>query len=147
MVAALYVLVFKIMYLNDLKYLAFSSQALSIFILGLTIWWFATMLPFVLLVTPVLIRVIATAVPYLVTEEVRMHVLGEKIPSTTFSIAMLIPGLIRLVIGLITTFTLFGETLRTFFGSTTISLIEIMFYTSGVILTALGLFVKVRSIL
>ena len=147
MVAALYVLVFKIMYLSDPKYVAFSSQALSIFILGLTIWWFATMLPFVLLVTPVLIRVIATAFPSLVTEEVRRHVLGEEIPSTAFSIAVLIPGLIMLVIGVATTFTPFGETMRTFFGSTTVSLIEIMVYTSGVVLTALGLLIKGRSIL
>ena len=146
-VAALYVLVFKIMYLSDPKYVAYSSEALVIFIFGLTIWWFVTMLPFVLLVTPVLIRVIATAFPALVSEEVRVHGLGEEIPQTAFSMAMLIPGLLMLGIGIATTFTPFGDTLRTYFIPATVSLIEIMFYASGVVLTALGLLVKARSIL
>ncbi len=146
-VAALYVVVFKILYLSDPKYVAFSSEAVGLFILGLTIWWFVTMLPFVLLVTPVLIRVIATAFPSLVTEDVRVHGLGEEIPTTTFSMAMLVPGLLMLGIGVATTFTPFGDTMRVFFGATTVSLIEIMFYASGVVLTALGLLVKARSIL
>lgn len=143
-VAALYVFVFKILYLNDPKYLAFSSPALVVFILGLTIWWFVTMLPFVLIVTPVLIRVVATAFPALVSEDVRAHGLREEIPQTTFSMSLLIPGLIMLIIGLAITLTPLGEGLLAFFGSTTVSLIEVMFYASGVVLMSLGLLTKLR---
>jgi len=144
-VAVLYVLVYKIMYANDPKYLAFSSQALIVYILGLTIWWFVTMLPFVLLVTPVLIRAVAYATPSVVPEDVRIHGLNEELPEKTFSMAILIPGLVMLTVGLLLQFTSLGSQMDSFFGSVTFTLILWMFYISGAALTLIGLFVRLKG--
>lgn len=142
-VAALYVLVFKILYLGDPKYLAFSSPALVTFILGLTIWWFVTMLPFVLIVTPVLVRIVVTAFPSLVSEELKVHSVSEEFPSSVFTIALAFPGIIMLILGLFTSFTSFGDVLIAYFGGATVSLIEIMFYASGIILSITSLALNV----
>jgi hypothetical protein len=138
-VAVLYIIVFKILYLGDPKYIAFSPQALTTIILGLTIWWFVTMLPFVLLVTPALISVVATTFPSLVSEDVHQHGILNELPDKAFILALLIPGIVMLLTGIAITFTPLGEAMTTFFGSVTVSLIELMFYLSGIILVLLGL--------
>jgi len=137
-VAFLYVFLFKVLYLNQPAYAEMPLDALIFLSIGLTIWWFVTMLPFVLLVTPPLIRAVATAVPSIVPEGVRTHSLKEELPKDTFSLAMLIPGLIMLLIGLGTTFTILGDYISTFFKEPTPALIQLMFYVSGSILLALG---------
>ena len=137
-VAFLYVFLFKVLYLNQATYVGMPLDALVFLSIGLTIWWFVTMLPFVLLVTPPLIRAVATAVPSIVPEGVRTHSLKEELPKDTFSLAMLIPGLIMLLIGLGTTFTILGDYISTFFNEPTPALIQLMFYVSGSILVALG---------
>ena len=138
-VAALYVLVFKILYLGQESYVNLSPDALAFFIIGLTIWWFVTMLPFVLLVTPLLIRAAALAFPSIVPSDVRTNSLKEEVPKKTFSLAMLVPGLIMLLIGLTVTYTALGVRMTGFFGATTMTLVQYMFYLSGVILTIIGL--------
>jgi hypothetical protein len=109
--------------------------------IGLTIWWFVTMLPFVLLVTPLLIRAVAAAVPSVVPEEVRVHSLKQELPKKTFSLAILIPGLIMILMGLATTYTTLGNYINSFFGEVTFSLIQLMFYGRGFILAVLGIIV------
>jgi len=146
-VAVLYVTIFKIFYLADPKYLAFSSQALIVYIIGLTIWWFVTMLPFVLLVTPLLIRATSSAFPSLVPEDVRTNSLKNELPQRTFSLALLIPGIIMVLTGLIITLTPLRSQMITFFKEPTTILVEGMFYVSGVVLTVLGLLVRTRKIL
>jgi hypothetical protein len=138
-VAALYVLVFKILYLGQESYVNLSPDALAFFIIGLTIWWFVTMLPFVLLVTPLLIRAAALAFPSIVPSDVRTNSLKEEVPKKTFSLALLVPGLIMLLIGLTVTYTALGVRMTGFFGATTMTLVQYMFYLSGVILTIIGL--------
>jgi len=137
-VAFLYVFFFKVLYLSQQKYVKMSSDAQIFLSIGLTIWWFVTMLPFVLLVTPMLIRAVAAAVPSVVPEEVRIHSLKQELPKKTFSLAMLIPGLIMILMGLATTYTTLGNYINSFFGEAIFSLIQLMFYASGLILAVLG---------
>jgi len=137
-VAFLYVFLFKVLYLGQASYATMPTDALIFLSIGLTIWWFVTMLPFVLLVTPPLVRAVATAVPSVVPEGVRTHSLKEELPRNTLSLSMLVPGLIMLLVGLATTFTILGEYISTFFADPTPTLIQLMFYASGSILSILG---------
>lgn len=137
-VAFLYVFAFKVLYANALN---LSLEALTFLSIGLTIWWFVTMLPFVLLVTPLLIRAAATAIPSIVPEEVKTHSLKQELPKMMFSLAMLIPGLIMLLMGLATTYTDLGVYIFNFFGAVTSTLIQLMFYASGIVLSILGILV------
>ena len=143
-VAALYVGVFKILYVGDPKYVSFSSPALLTFILGLTVWWFVTMLPFVLLVTPILVKATSQAVPSLVPDDVRQHSLSNELPQTLFSYSLLAPGIIMLGMWLITGYTPFNTQLTTFFGETTSNLVQWMFLLSGAFLSATGAFLRIR---
>lgn len=137
-VAFLYVFLFKVLYLSQASYATMPPDALIFLSIGLMIWWFVTMLPFVLLVTPPLIRAVATAVPSVVPEGVRTHSLTEELPRNTLSLSMLVPGLIMLLVGLATTFTILGEYVSTFFDEPTPTLIQLMFYASGSTLVILG---------
>jgi len=140
-VAFLYITVFKVLYLSQPTYVAMSWDAIVFLSIGLTIWWFVTMLPFVLLITPLLIRAVAAAVPSVVPKDVKTHSLREELPKTTFSLAMLVPGLIMLSIGLATTFTVVGDYISSNFKPPIPALIELMFYASGVVLFVLGILI------
>lgn len=135
-VAFLYIFAFKVLYLQAL---ALSTDALIYLSVGLTIWWFVTMLPFVLLVTPLLIRIVATAFPSLVSDDLRIHTLKMELPRLSFGLAMVAPGVIMLLIGVATTFTQLGEYTATFFGESTASMIELMYYVSGIFLFSIGI--------
>jgi hypothetical protein len=135
-VAFLYVFVFKTLYLGALEMQVADLTFLSI---GLLIWWFVTMLPFVLPVTPPLIRAAATAIPSIVPKDVRIHSLKQELPKTAFSLSMSIPGLIMLLIGLVTTYTDVRVYLSTVFGEPISILIQSMFYISGIALACLGI--------
>ena len=143
-VAVLYVMVFKILYLGDPKYLAFSNEAVIIFILGLTVWWFVTMLPFVLLVTPVLIIVAARTMPSFIGEELRSQSLKRELPLNLFSMALIVPGALMLVLGLLTAYSSMGVELTRYFGAATSALVEWMFLLSGIALLATGTVLKIR---
>ncbi len=140
-VAFLYITLFKVLYLSEATYIAMSWDAIVFLSVGLTIWWFVTMLPFVLLITPLLIRAVAAAVPSVVPTDVRTHSLKEELPKTTLSLSMLVPGLIMLLIGLATTFTVVGNYISSNFGPPIPTLIELMFYASGVVLFILGILI------
>ena len=137
-VAFLYVFCYKLLYAGALE---FQLQNLTLLSMGLTIWWFVTMLPFVLVVTPPLIRAVVSAFPSLVPRQVRIHTLKEELPKTTFSLAMLIPGLIMLTMGMMTTSTFMGGYILDTFGKATHTLIQGMFYFSGGSLLILGFLV------
>jgi hypothetical protein len=137
-VAFLYIFAFKVLYLDALNMHLADLTFLSF---GLTIWWFVTMLPFVLIITPPLIRAAAFAIPSIVPEDVRNHSLSEELPKTTLSLAMLVPGLIMLLIGLATTYTDVGVYFSTTFEDPIPVLIELMFYISGIVLACLGILV------
>lgn len=139
--AFLYVFIFKVLYASDQTYVVMPVDVQIFLSIGLTIWWFVTMLPFVLLFTPFLIRAAAIAMPSIVPDDVRQHSLKEELPRTTFTLAFLIPGLIMLSIGLAASFTIFGDYVYTYFGELAASLITLMFYLSGASLSILGVLV------
>jgi len=141
-VAFLYVFIFKYLYLQALK---LSLDGLIYLSIGLTIWWFVTMLPFVLLITPPLIKAVAYAFPSVVPEEVRVHSLHDDLPKLTFSLAMLIPGIILIFVGLMTTFSALGTYTVNFFGEATKSLVELMYYASGITLSILGMLIYIKQ--
>ena len=105
------------------------------------------MLPFVLLVTPVLIRAASLAFPSLIPEDVRLNSLKNELPQRTFSLAFLIPGLVMILVGLMITLTPLNAQMIAFFKEPTTMLVQGMFYVSGTVLTVLGLLVGLRRIL
>jgi hypothetical protein len=141
-VGFLYVFAYKVLYAQALQ---MSWEALTLLSLGLTIFWFITMLPFVLLVTPPLIRAAALAFPGIVSEEIRMHSLKSEIPKKTFGLALAVPGIAMLLVGLATTYSPFGSYLATNFASTftpvVMDLLQLLFYGSGIVLSVLGVVV------
>lgn len=145
--AFLYVFAFRVLYLSQFADASFG--VLMFLAVGLTIWWFVTMLPFVLMVTPPLIRAVSGGFPSLVPEGVRTNSLGRELPKLAFSLAMLIPGILMISIGLATTYTGLGEAMSTgllqLFQKAPqnvpviMALIQLMFYLSGAVLSILGL--------
>jgi len=147
LVAFLYVYIFKVFYLADPKYMGMSASTQVFFSLGLTIWWYVTMLPFVLVVTPVLIRAASSAFPLIVSERIQHSSLREELPLKSFSLAMIIPGIFMIVLGLATSLTSLGLFMQTYFGMLTFTLVQLMFYLSGAVLTGLGVLFYFRKIL
>ena len=125
--------------------LAFSPDALTFLSLGLTIYWFVTMLPFILLVTPLLIRAVAQAMPTIVPEEVRVNSLETELPKTSFSLATIVPGVIMLLIGLATTFTQLGAFTASASKLSGTLMIELMYYIGGATLIIIGFIALVKQ--
>lgn len=112
--------------------------------LGLTLWWFSTMLPFVLLAIPPAIRVACKAFPSIISESVVNATVLHEIPRMTFAVALILPGFCMILMGLATSLTPLGSLMAPAFGSgiiqqVTLTLIQLMFFTSGTALTILGL--------
>lgn len=145
-VAFLYVFLFKVLYLGQAKYVNMSLDIQVFFSLGLTIWWYVTMLPFVLLVTPVLIRAVVSAFPAIVSREIQENSFKKELPNKSFSLAMLTPGLIMLIFGLATSYTELGLMINSYFTEPTSNLIQLMFYLSGGALSFLGIISYVKKI-
>jgi len=74
------------------------AKELVLLALALTIWWFATMLPFVLFLTPPIVKAIAHAAPNYVPEDVRSVSIGCEERRLLF-LALVVPGLIFLALG------------------------------------------------
>jgi hypothetical protein len=141
-VAFLYVFLFKAIYMQAL---AFSPDVLTFLSVGLTIYWFVTMLPFILLVTPLLIRAVAQAMPTIVPEEVRVNSLETELPKTSFSLATIVPGVIMLLIGLATTFTQLGAFTESAGKLSGTLMIELMYYIGGATLITIGFLALVKQ--
>ncbi|MEM3577512.1 MAG: ECF transporter S component [Candidatus Bathyarchaeia archaeon] len=137
--AFLYVFAYKVLYTQSLP---LSTEALTLLSLGLTLFWFITMLPFVLLITPLLIRAAAMTFPGIVSADIKTNSLKNELPKTTFGLALAVPGILMLSIGLVTTYTTFGSYLATNFSKTftptVMDLLQILFYGSGIALSLLG---------
>jgi uncharacterized membrane protein len=146
-VAFLYVFAFKLLYAGTPAYTALSSDAMIMLSVGLTVFWFVTMLPFVLLVTPPLIVAASSAFPSIVAEDIRNSSL-KQLPKRLFGLSMLVPGVIMLLVGLATTYTVFGAYLSTKFAAsfpaTVMALLQLLFYGSGIALSVLGVIVLLR---
>ncbi len=82
----------------------FAINGISDFILlslGLTAWWFITMLPFQLTLTPPLIKLLSKAIPNVVPDEISKASLTSPIPMKKFTLALIVPGILMIVIGLL----------------------------------------------
>lgn len=141
-VAALYVLVYKILYMSQLT--GMPTGALAALIFGLTLWWFVTMLPFVLLVTPPLIRAAAASFPSIVSDDVREHSLSGEASETAFALSMLAPGLAMVLLGVFITGTGLGTFIAASFGQGTKTLIELTSYLSGGALSIIGFYLLIK---
>jgi len=137
-----YVILFKAIYVQALP---LSPGTLTLISLGLTIYWFITMLPFILLVTPLLIRAVAHAMPSIVPEDVYVSGLRSELPKKSFSLAMAIPGALMVTIGLATTFTPLGAITASAAKLTSTILIELMYYIGGITLIAIAIVTATRK--
>jgi len=108
--------------------------------LGLVVWWYVTMLPFVLLLGPPLIRAVASAFPSMVSDQVRLATVTNEALKKSFSLAMIVPGVLMLLIGIVITFLDPSWIMELNIVSDTIILsgIEVMFIVGGAILLLLG---------
>ena len=112
--------------------------------IGLTLWWFSSMLPFQLLATPPIIRSACGAFPSLLPESVVNATVRGEIPRLTLASALLLPGISMILIGLATSLTPLGSLMSPAFGSgiaqqLTLTLVRLTFYLMGGVLTVLGL--------
>lgn len=135
-VAFLYIYIFKTLFLRSLELSFAGLMGLTI---ALTVWWFATMLPFVLTLTPILIRVAASNFPQLVSEQVRSGIKHE-VPKRSLGLAMLIPGLLLILTGLLVGFTWIGSLLTTASKLPSIDPIQLIFHSCGGGLTLTGVY-------
>jgi len=134
--AFLYIFLFKAFYTQAL---VLSPDSLTYLSIGLTIYWFATMLPFMLLITPPLIRAVASAMPSIVPESLRIHSLKSEMPEMSLSLAMTVPGIIMTLVGFATSYTTLGElTLAAVKSETVLTMVELMYYLSGAALLIIG---------
>ena len=108
--------------------------------LGLVAWWYVTMLPFVLLLGPPLIRAVSSAFPGLVSEEVRSSTMRGEVPRKSFSLAMMLPGLFMLLIGVAIVLADPGQILAMQLAPSPLVLagMQVMFVGSGAVLLVLG---------
>lgn len=140
-VAFLYVFIYKLLFAQNIAFTQLTGEALIALSLGLTLFWFVTMLPFVLLLVPALISVTARAFPSIVPEDVRTNGL-KRVSNRLLGASMLTPGIMMITIGLIITCTSLGTYLSLNFAasfpSATLSLIQILLYAGGGILAVLG---------
>jgi hypothetical protein len=148
-VAFLYVFAFKLLYAQAVAFTQLTSDALAVLSIGLTLFWFVTMLPFVLLVTPPLIVAVASAFPSIVSRDLRANAVKQP-PKRLLAYSMLIPGIIMIVVGLATTYTAFGSYLSTnfatsYFPAAIMTMLQLLFYASGTVLTMIGITVLLRS--
>ncbi|MGD6934139.1 MAG: ECF transporter S component [Candidatus Bathyarchaeia archaeon] len=151
-VAVLYVYMYKFLYAQTATFIQASNDALIVLSAGLTIFWFVTMLPFVLLITPPLLAVVSKAFPSIVSPEIKEAGI-KPVPKRLLGTSMLAPGVIMIIIGLVLTFTPLSSYMSTniiasYLPITTLNLIQLLLYAGGTILAALGavLFVKKSSI-
>jgi hypothetical protein len=142
-VAFLYVTFYKLLYLGQL--LELTASALVLLIIGLTMWWFVTMLPFVLIVTPPLIRGASAAFPSLVREDVRLHSLQEELPERDFALSLIAPGVLMLLMAALVYYSGLGVFIEGYFGATVEQLITLMSVISGGALTLTGSLVMVKE--
>jgi len=77
-----------------------SPTDLALFSSALTIWFFITEYPFVILLTPPIAKAVSYATPSLVSRDVAFSSLRSELPRRDFALALLAPGTALLTIGL-----------------------------------------------
>jgi uncharacterized membrane protein len=141
-VAFLYVYVYKFLYTQSTAFTTSTGNTLIVLSLGLTIFWFVTMLPFVLLLVPSFVAVVARAFPSIVPPDVRASGL-KQLPKRMLGMSMIAPGVAMVLIGLAVTYVPFGNFMTanlaaSYFPVTTMNLIQLLLYVGGISLVVLG---------
>ncbi len=111
--------------------------------IGLTVWWFSTMLPFQLLVVPPVLRALAKSVPNLVPQDVIRECLEGVTPKSKLVITLLLTGCLAVGVAALTVFSrevasFFVGALRPDRREAVKSLIAFMFSVTGAALLATG---------
>lgn len=127
----------------DVSYPVAFADAWIYISLGLVAWWYVTMLPFVLLLGPPLIRAVASAFPGFVSQQTRSSNVRSEMLRRSFSVAMIIPGLIMLLIGIVTMVADPNQLLSLNIAANPLILagMQAMFIVGAVILLALGILI------
>ncbi len=127
----------------DVSYPVAFANAWIYISLGLVAWWYVTMLPFVLLLGPPLIRAVASAFPGLVSEQMGSSNVRSEVLRRSFSVAMILPGLIMLLIGIATVLADPNQLLSLNIAANPLILagMQVMFIVGAVILLALGVLI------
>jgi uncharacterized membrane protein len=141
MVAFLYVFLYKTLYAQTIAFTESTTGTLTVLSLGLTIFWFVTMLPFVLLIVPPLIAVASHAFPSIISPELRDN--GAKVPKRLLGASMLLPGIFMVVLGLVLVYVpldgiLSSNFVVSYFPVTSVQLIQFLLFAGGVVLSGLG---------
>ncbi len=141
-VAFLYVFVYKFLYAQTSAFTQATGDALIALSVGLTIFWFVTMVPFVLLLVPPLLSVAIKAFPSIVPPELKASGV-TPVPKRLLGASMLAPGIIMILIGVTITYAPLDSYLSTNFAAsylpiTTLSLIQLLLYAGGIALSMLG---------
>ncbi|MCD6369342.1 MAG: ECF transporter S component [Thermoproteales archaeon] len=126
---------------------AFASSPLLFlvsFVIGLTSWWFATMIPFQIILVPPLLRILTEVFPTITPPALKHADLTKEVPGKDFVLTLTITGLIILVIALAVSFSkdvafIFTGGLNPGYRETVKSLIVAMFSITGVTLLAVGI--------
>ncbi|MBM3291396.1 ECF transporter S component [Candidatus Bathyarchaeota archaeon] len=134
-VAILYVFAYKLLYQN--QYTSLPFEALVVMATGLTLFWFVTKLPFVLLITPPLIQATVSAFPFLVTNDLK-EILKKGLPERELGISMLGPGILLLLVAVLMGYSGAGAYMIKTFGVNTKNIIEIVSYFCSTILIIIG---------
>lgn len=108
--------------------------------LGLVAWWYVTMLPFVVVIGPILIRAVAPALTGLLSQELSLK-LKEQVPRRSLFLAMLMPSIVMLLIGATLVTAKPGLLVASKFAPNVLILtgMQVMFVGSGLILLVLSL--------
>ncbi|RLE53239.1 MAG: hypothetical protein DRJ33_01610 [Candidatus Methanomethylicota archaeon] len=86
-----------------------SSADLALFASALTIWFFITEYPFVILLTPPIAKAVSYATPSIVSQDIALSSIRGELPRRDFALALLAPGIALLAIGLSVSFTPIGS--------------------------------------
>jgi hypothetical protein len=108
--------------------------------LGLVAWWYVTMLPFVLVLGPIVIRAVAPALSGFLLPGVSLR-LKEEIPRKSLFLAMILPCMVMFVIGATLVTVSPALLIASGFASNAVILagMQAMFLGSGLILLILSL--------
>lgn len=85
-----------------------SALDLALFASALTIWFFITEYPFVILLTPPVVKAVSYTSPSILSEHVVLSSLRRELPSKDFALALMAPGALLLLLGVVVLLTPIG---------------------------------------
>lgn len=112
------------------------------FTVGLTLWWYITMLPFALLITPAVLKACVRVIPSIVPRDVLEASIRHEIPSGLFTKVLVLSGAAMIAIG-VATFLPQAKVLVVAYKEEVAELvlngIKLMFLLTGGVCTSIGI--------